>query len=143
MKEYYDLELNILSCLLQRPELMKKCKLEDKHFAKTKRFWIFMKSFYKRFGNFDIVLMTKISKNSYLTMDYIEMLLDLEPAPSRFDEYQNLLIEMYEEKKKDKYIIEQIFTSANELYLRNINVKEFKEKCERTYKIADELYKED
>ena len=46
MNKYNDLELSILSCLLQRPELMKNVILEDKHFKKHLNIWIFMKSVY-------------------------------------------------------------------------------------------------
>ena len=53
---YIDLEISILSCLLQKPELMEDTILEDKYFTKHKKIWLFMKAFYKRFNNFDITL---------------------------------------------------------------------------------------
>lgn len=143
MQKYYDLEYTIMSCLLQRPELMKEVKLEDKHFVKTKRFWKFMQSFYKKFGNFDVNLMASTTKNNYTIMMYIEQLLDVEPAPSRFNQYQEQLIDLYNEKKKERYIIDRIYQFANDLYVKNITIDEFKQECERTYKLADELYKEE
>ena len=63
MQYYYDLEINILSCILQRPQLMEKSILEDKHFIKHKKLWLFMKAVYKKFGTFDFVIMYKIIKN--------------------------------------------------------------------------------
>ena len=74
MNKYNNLELSILSCLLQRSELMEQIKLEDKHFIKQKRLWLFMKSFYKKFGNFDLTLMTTVAKNKYIMMDYIMLI---------------------------------------------------------------------
>lgn len=143
MQKYYDLEYTIMSCLLQRPELMKEIKLKDKHFVKTKRFWKFMQSFYEKFGNFDVNLMASTTKNNYTIMMYIEQLLDVEPAPSRFNQYQEQLIDLYNEKKKERYIIDRIYKFANDLYVKNITIDEFKQECERTYKLADELYKEE
>ena len=89
-----DLEYSVLSCLLIKPELMKELRLEDKHFIKTQRMWQFMKSFYKKFETFDINLMYSICKDKYQIIDNIALLLEFEPAPSLFNEYQKQLIMM-------------------------------------------------
>lgn len=140
MDKYSDLELDILSCLIQRPELMLNLKLEDKHFAKFKRLWLFMKSFYKRFGDFDLVLMVSSSQDRYRMGNYIEMLVDREPAPSNFEKYQNRLLELYAEKKKDLFFKERTYKLATDLYLGNINKQEFKEKLKNAEFTADKLY---
>ena len=63
MNKYNDLEMSILSCLLLKPELlMESLIIEDKHFIKHKKLWVFMKEFYNKFHNFDITLMCSINK---------------------------------------------------------------------------------
>lgn len=139
MNKYNDLEMSILSCLLQRPELMSEVVLEDKHFKKHKRVWIFMKSIYKKFGTFDIVLMNSVCKNKYQLMEYVRWLLEVEPAPSLFTKYQQQLIDLYNEEEKDTFFIDKIYQYANDLYVRNINVKQFKDKVDELYKRKVEL----
>lgn len=142
MNEYTDLESCILSCLLQKPELMDKVILDDKYFIKHKKIWLFMKAFYNKFHNFDLVLMATICKEKYTIVEYIGYLLDKEPTPSRFNEYQKQLIDLYEENKKEKWIIEKIYSLANDLYVRSITSNEFKIKLDDIYKNADEIFKE-
>ena len=62
MNKYNDLEISLLSCILIKPELMEEVVLDDKYFVKTKRIWLFMKSFYKKFGTFDLTLMCSVVK---------------------------------------------------------------------------------
>lgn len=139
---YVDLEISILSCLLQKPELMENTILEDKYFVKHKKIWLFMKAFYKRFKNFDITLMMSISKNKYRMSEYICWLVEQEPAPSLFKQYEKQLIDLYNETKKDKWIIEKTYELANDLYVRNIKTNEYIEKINDIYKKADEIFKE-
>lgn len=127
MNNYYNLELNILSCLLQRPELMKEVKIEDKHFIKYKKIWLFMKSFYHKFGTFDIELMVNVVNNKYKIMDYIAEIIMKDPTPSFFDKYQTALLDIYNQKKEEKEIIEKIYLLSNELYNKNIDLEKFKE----------------
>jgi replicative DNA helicase len=138
MKEYSELELNILSCLLIKPELMKEVVLEDKHFVKQQRMWQFMKSFYNKFQTFDIPLMYSVCKDKWHIINYIELLLDREPTGCNFNKYQKRLIEMYNEAKNDKIVIDSIFKLANDLYVRNITTEEFKTKTEEIYKKIEE-----
>lgn len=140
---YYNLELTILSCVLQKPELMKKSILDDKYFIKYKKLWIFMKSIYNKFGTFDCELMVSISNNQYKIMDYIKLLIDKEPVPSNFEKYQKQLIELYNQTKKEKYIIEEIYKIANELYVRNFSLEEFDFEYHRILRNANNLYKGD
>lgn len=140
MNEIGDLELNVLSCLLIKPDLMNEIKLEDKHFIKHKRTWQFMKSFYKKFGNFDIQLMYAVCKNKYHLIEYMIQIVNIEPTYSNFDKYQDLLIKQYEETKKDKYIKERIYELANDLYVGNINVNDFQDKVQEIYDVANEIY---
>lgn len=131
MQKYYDLEVNILSCLLQKPELMKQIKFEDKHFIKYQQLWQFMKAFYKKYGTFDLILMYNVSNNKYKIIQYMEYLINVEPCVSMFDEYQDLLIEQYNENKKEKIMKQKIFEIANELYTNNITIEEFELKLKK------------
>ena len=144
MEEYYNLETNILSCLIQKPELMNKLILEDKHFIKTQRLWQFMKAFYNKFHTFDLALMFSICKDKYRLMDYFEWLTDSYPASeSLFDKMQQQLILLFEESKRDKWIINKIFELSNQLYVRNIELNDFLVKVNETFDKADEIFKEE
>jgi len=142
MNKYNDLELSVLSCLILKPELMEQIKFEDKHIVKHNRLWQFMKAFYKKFGNFDPALMFDMCSNNWKLVMYIERLADLELSPNHFEEYQQRLIESYEELKKDKWIINKIYNLANDLYARNIKVDEFRGEVDKIYEDADRLYKD-
>jgi hypothetical protein len=142
MNNYVDLEISILSCLLQKPKLMENTILEDKYFIKHKKIWSFMKAFYKKFGNFDLTLMMSISKNKNITIEYICWLIEQEPAPSLFKEYEKQLIDLYNETKKEKWIIEKIYDLSNELYVRNIKVDEFQNKIKEIYENAEKIFEE-
>ena len=142
MDKYIDLEVSILSCLLQRPQLMENTILEDKYFIKNKKIWSFMKAFYKKFKNFDFTLMMSISKNKNMMVEYICWLIEQEPAPSLFKEYEKQLIDLYNETKKEKWIIEKIYDLSNELYVRNIKLDEFQNKIKEIYKNAERIFEE-
>ena len=131
MNKYTDLELNVLSCLLIKPELMEKLRLEDKHFIKQQRLWQFMKSFYSKFKTFDSALMISVCQDKFQIIEYIMWLLELNPTPSNFEKYQERLIEMYEEEQQDKIKIQKIYNLSNELYVRKINLDDFKNELKR------------
>lgn len=127
MEEYYELEKCVLSCLLAKPELMEQNELKDEYFIKYKRLWIFMKSFYERFKTFDKVVMKDICTNKNMMVNYLVSIEDNEGKYVRFNLYKQRLIDSFNENKKDKAIIEVIYKLANDLYVRNINLKQFKE----------------
>lgn len=134
-----DIELQILSCLLLKPELMNNNKLEDKYFKHHQKIWRFMKAFYNRFKTFDSALMISVASNQYKMADYIAMLFDYEPAPSNFEKYQQRLIEEYYESQKEKWIIQRIYEASNDLIVRNINVSEFNDKLKNIYEKAESI----
>lgn len=142
MNKYNDLELSILSCIVQKPELMEQVILDDKYFVKHKKIWLFLKSFYNKFHNFDLTLMYSICKDKYRIVEYIIWLMEKEPRLFLFNDYQKQLIDLYEENKKEKWIIEKIYSLANDLYIRSIDSNEFKIKLDDIYKNADEIFKE-
>ena len=137
MNKYNDLELSVLFCLLQRPELMKNVLLEDKDIKKHLNIWIFMKSVYEKFGTFDMTIIINITKNRHQMCEYIMWLYDKEPAPSLFEMYQKQLIDEFEKSEKDKYIINNIYILANDLFVGNISTETFKEKCDEIYEKAN------
>ena len=136
-----ELEKSILSCLLLNPKLMEQLILEDKHFVSTQRIWQFMKAFYNKFKTFDIRLMVSICKDKWQIINYIMLLLDIEVTTHNFDKYQKQLIELYEESKKEKWIIEKIYELANNLYVRNIELENFDNELKKIYKDANEIFK--
>lgn len=143
MNSYYDLEINVLSCFLQKPELMQQTTLEDKHFIKNQRVWQFMKAFYAKFQTFDLILMYQVCKDKYKIIEYLTWLLQVEPIVSNFEKYEQMLIRTYEENKKDKWIVEKIYSSANELYVGNINLNDFKNKIKKIEEQAEVLFKKE
>ena len=133
MNKYNDLEIAILSCILQKPELMEQTILEDKYFIKHKKIWLFMKAFYKKFKNFDFTLMMAVSKNKYRMIEYIIWLIEQEPAISLFHDYEKELIYLFEENEKEKIFIDDVYKLANDLLVRNIDVNMFMEKINKKY----------
>ena len=130
MKNIDNLELNVMSCLLIKPELMNEVILEDKHFIKHQRLWKFMKAFYKKFVTFDVQLMYSICKDKFHIVHYMDWLLDLEPTANNFELYQKRLIEEYEESEIENQKINFIYDYANDLWVRKITLKEFKKKVD-------------
>lgn len=143
MNKYNDLEVSILSILLQKPELMDKLIIDDKYFIKQKKMWLFMKDFYRIFGNFDLNLMFSVCKNKYHLMSYIEQLILSEPCVSLFEEYQKQLIKEYDELKKDKWIREKVYELANDYYMMDLSLEEFKKEIIKTEQKAEEIFKGD
>lgn len=143
MNKYYDLETCILSCLLQKPQLMDNLILEDKYFIKQKKMWQFMKSFYKHFKCFDLSLMFSVCKNKYHLMSYIEQLVLAEPCVSLFEDYQKQLMKEYDELKKDKWIREKVYELANDYYMMNLSLNEFKKEIVKAEQKAEEIFKDD
>lgn len=142
MKGYDDLELAILSCVLQKPSLMENTILKDKYFIKHKKIWMFLKAFYKRFKCFDLTLMYSISKNKYRVVEYIVWLIEQEATPSAFKQYEEELVNKFYEKKKDKYISENIYQLAMDLICRNISLEDFESELEKVYKNAELIEKD-
>ena len=142
MNKYKDLEISILSCLLQKPELMNKMILQDDDFKYHKKLWIFLKQVYKKFGCFDINLMYSVVRNKYKYIQYIIELVDVEVIPDRIELYQKQLLELKNESRKENWIIDKAYELANELYLRNIELKDYRQKLDTIFSNADEIFKE-
>lgn len=135
-----DLELSILSCLILDPDLNKKLRVNEIHFKKHRRMFLFMKSFYERFGTYDIQLMYSVCKDKWHIINYLEMLMNVEITTKNFELYQERLIEQYYTKEKDKWIADKVFKTANDLYVGTISSLTFKVEIEKIYQEADEIF---
>lgn len=140
MNNVGDLELNVLGCLLIKPELMNELIVEDKHFIKHQRTWQFIKACYKKFGALDISLMYSVCSNKYHLVEYLEQVMNANFDFWNFEKYQKRLIEQYEESKKDKWIKDKIYILANDLYVGNIKVKDFQNKISEIYDNAEQIF---
>ena len=108
MKQY-DVENNLISCILQKPSLINEMFIDLNCFRSdlNKRMIIFFKDFYDKNKNLDISLMveemkTEEQKNRFINY-YVEMI-DIAPSPSLFYEYQQKMIDIY----KDSLIKQEI-----------------------------------
>jgi hypothetical protein len=143
MYNYGELELLILSCIWLDPKILERTKLEEKHFINSKKIFMFMKAFYKKFGYFDNELMCRNANNKYKYNDYFNLISQLEPTSSQYDKYESLLLELYNESKAEKWLREKTFELANDLYVKNITTEQFKEKFDKLYNNAKEICKND
>jgi hypothetical protein len=141
MEDVADMELNVMACLLINPKLMDKVIVEDKHFIKHQRLWQFMKAFYKKFKTFDLQLMYSVCSDKYHIVNYTTWLVTIDTMPSHFDLYQKRLIEQYEESKKNKWIIDNIYKVANDLYVRNISIEAFKNRVDEICNNAEKIFR--
>lgn len=122
-----NLEETILSCLLQKPELMENLTVNESHFIYNKAIFIFIKNFYDMYKTLDITLMVSKCANKYKLMERLQILVLLEPIPKNIAFYETELIRSLEEKKEEKENIIKIYNIANKLYLRDIDIEQFVE----------------
>lgn len=141
MYNYGELELLILSCIWIEPKLLDTTKLKEEHFINNKKIFIFFKSFYKKFGFFDNELACRKASDRYKYNEYIKVLAKIEPTISHFNKYEDLLLELYNESKVERYLREKIFELANNLYMKNISSVEFKNQVDNLYNNIEEIFK--
>lgn len=133
MKKSYELiEKAILESIIIDSDLMKELKLDDKHFKSQKRLWLFIKECYKRNGFIDIPSMARICPNASDMIDYVADIISTGTKTVRFNEYQDYLLELYDDFEK----IEEIYKLAKKLYIRDIGLDEFKKEIKEF--ISDE-----
>lgn len=128
-----NLEMTIMSCLLQKPELMQNPRLTDDLFQNQQKLWQFMKAVYKKFGCFDLNLMYNNVRNKYNYIGMITELIDIEPVPSNIEYYIDELIRTKNEDETERHRANAIFSLAHDLIQRNITSKEFKEKVDKMF----------
>lgn len=127
IKKYEDLELAIISCFLKKPELIEKTILTEDNFKNHVRLFKFLKTFYKKFGCFDIVLMVQASKDKYKMVELYTNLIDYDVFTFNFEKYQAELLELQKQDEEEQKIINNIYDLANDLYIGLISLEQFKE----------------
>ena len=124
-----DLEENILSCLLQKPELMKELILTEDDFYTRKRLFKYFKAFYDIYGTIDYVLMCHKCKkgNVYeLRKAFDNLILLCFPTIKNFKLYQEELLkynkehqkELKEQQQKDEILKLSLKLSHDEITLK-------------------------
>lgn len=129
-----DLEKVIMSCILNKPELMKDERLKDDLFINNQKLWQFLKATYKKFGTFDNKLMYSVVGNKYNYIAMLNEMIDIEPVPSNFNWYIKQLNDLHNEEEIETMRINAIFNMANDLLLRNITSNEFKKRIDEMFK---------
>ena len=132
-----DLEENILSCLLQKPELMKELILTEDDFYKRKRLFKYFKAFYDIYGTIDYVLMCHKCKkgNVYeLRKAFDNLILLCFPTTKNFKLYQEELLKYNKEHQKELKEQQQkneILNLSLKLSRKEITLKEYFEEIKK------------
>lgn len=124
-------EESILSCILQKPELINEMKVTPDDFHQYPRMLKYFINFYKTFGMLDMVLMVNklASKQRKALVGIFDTLIDFEPSTSAFLYYQDGLLQYNKEKaeeialKKRRDIIRKLIVKFVE---DEIDLEEFK-----------------
>ncbi len=141
MKQY-DLEESIISCILQKNNLIDELFVDLKCFnnPKNKKMILFLKKVYQEYHKFDIALMiTKFQSESTQSafIDFYTYLYDVVISPSLFYEYQQQLIEQYRNREIEQEInkyselkisLEQLIDRINTISNENIVLQNYSKK---------------
>ena len=133
----YDLENAIISCIVQKPQLLDELYVSDTVFLNqlNKSMLNFFKKEYGKYKNLDLLIMVNDlpdEKQQNMLIDYYTKMSLIEPSPSNFYEYQDKLVSKYRnlqiknqisqfvDNKFDlETLIEKINTINNELLVEN------------------------
>ena len=134
-----DYEESILSCLLQKPDLMNELIVSENDFYKYRRIFRYFKLFYETFNCLDLVLMVNKIKtdNRHILVEVYDKLIDFEPATSCFRLYQEGLIEYnkeYLQKQKKEKAENDIIELTLKLSNKQIILDEYFKKIEEIKK---------
>ena len=134
-----NMELNIMCCVLLRPELMDEIEIEDREFKNYKRLWKFLKTFYNKFKNFDIELMTTVCNDKYQIIEYVQMILERQASTVNFKKYQQALLDLNHKNKLDIYFADKMYEYIFELSVGNISIDDFVDKVNELYEKVQTL----
>lgn len=139
LRKINDYEESILSCLLQKPDLMKELIVSENDFYKYRRIFKYFKLFYETFNCLDLVLMVNKIKSGdrHLLVEVYDKLIDFEPTPSCFRLYQEGLIEYnkeYLQKQKKEKAENDILELTIKLSNKQITFDEYFKKTEEIKK---------
>lgn len=132
-KTYAELEESILSCLIIDAKLMKKLKVEEKHFQHFGYLFVFLKEFYDKYKCLDInLIFSKVKGMTEMKlMDALTYIADIEITSSNFDTYQNELIDRYKKGKVDEWLRKKIYEKATQLLVGKIDIAKYLTEVER------------
>lgn len=100
----YNIEDSLMCCILLKNELINELYIDERCIVKpdNKKWLMYFKKFYNEHKNLDMTLMVgNISdeRQQRELIDYWNNIINLEPSPSLFYEYQNQLMEIYRTNK--------------------------------------------
>ena len=103
MKQY-SLEESLISCILQRHNLINELFIDLEVFKNplNKRMVMFFKRVYEKYKSLEITLLfneLQDEKQRNILIDYYTNLINLEPAPSLFYDYQEQLLNQFKDNK--------------------------------------------
>jgi hypothetical protein len=84
--------------------------------------------------------MHSVCKDKWHIINYIELLACEDGLPCYFEDYQNRLIEKYNETQKDDYIIDKIYDLNMDLICRRIKTNDYKYKIDEIFEKANKIY---
>lgn len=134
-----NMELNIMCCVLMRPELMEQIEIEDREFTNFKRLWRFLKTFYNKFETFDIELMASVCNDKYQIIEYVQMILERQATTVNFKKYQKALLDLNHKKKLEDFFTDKAYEYVFELGTSTITSDEFIEKINELYEKIQKL----
>lgn len=99
-----------------------------------------MKEVYNSRGTLDLALLDDyVNKKTNGLSILIDIVSNTFVIPSNFRLYENELIKIYNQDKKEKYLREKIYEEATKLYLGNISSKLFYKKIQELKERADKV----
>lgn len=135
-RKVVNLEESILSCILQKPELINELIITEKDFYQYPKQFKFFVEFYNKFKCLDLVLMVnkiRVSDRRKF-VEVVDKLIDFEPSISCFRLYQEALLEYNNENKKellDKQTKNKILSIIMELNNFNVALTKWFEEIEK------------
>ena len=139
MKQY-DVENFLISCIIQRPQLIEKLFIDLNCFKNeyNKQAILFMKRFYKEFKTFDISLMVEKIKGDEQKSKFIYYfteMIQISPSPSLFYSYQQQMIDDHKNElikkeisKIDEIGIDELVENINKINNETMIIKQTNKK---------------
>lgn len=130
-----SLEEGILSCILQKPELLDTIKLTSEDFVTHSKFYNFLLKCYKKFNCIDPILITSMLKGNdrYKFINVYTQLILLEPSIKNFDKYCEQL-KQYNIENAENYNTARCVKSISDLTIKlnrdEISIEEFKKRVD-------------
>lgn len=129
-----------MACLFINPDLVKTLIVKEQHFRKYGYLLTFVKEVYKSRGTLDLALLDDyVNKKTSGLSILIDIVSNTFVIPNNFRLYENELIRLHNQEKKEKYLREKIYEEATKLYLGNISSKIFYKKIQELKERVDKI----